>query len=414
LEIPGLKLRHYDYETNVAQFDLIFNGSEENGKLFFSVEYCSKLFKEETIERFINYFKHLVTSVLRAPDREISRLEMIPEEEKTWLLHEFNDTDVAYPGNKTVHQLFEEQTAKAGDRVAVLGMANHQLSYRELNKKANQMARLLREKGTGRDTVVAMRLERSIEMITGILGILKAGGAYLPIDTDYPFKRVVSILEETNAPFLLTSIELSKDIPFTPSLPNRGERVEPVVTARRPQVTDFDSLPMPDRTLIDYGKYQQHIGIAMAKHTVSLQASRGCPYNCAYCSKIWPKNYVSRSAEHIFEEIRRCYDAGVKRFVFIDDVFNLDRKNSARLLETIIKQNMDIQLFFPNGLRGDILTRDFIDLMMEAGTVNIALALESASPRIQALIDKNLKLEIFKENVDYITRKYPHLLLEME
>jgi len=414
IEPAGITLTPYNYESQTSKFDLILFAFDSSEALFFRFEFSTRLFKEETILRFISYFKELIISVLHTPDREIAQLEMIPGGEKTRLLQDFNDTDAAYPGYQTVHRLFEEQVERAGDRVAVQGMSNHQLSYRELNKRANQMAWLLREKGTGPGTVVALRMERSLDMVTAILGILKAGGAYLPIDTDYPARRVRSILKESEAPLLLTTAALSRDISFTPPVPGGEEVVEPMVTAPRPQVTDFNTLPMPDRTLIDYGKYQNHIGIAMAKHTVSLQASRGCPYNCAYCCKIWPKNYVSRSAEHIFEEIRRCFDAGVKRFVFIDDVFNLDRKNSTRLLETIIKQNMGIQLFFPNGLRGDILTREFIDLMMEAGTVNIDLALETASPRIQRLIDKNLKLEIFKENVDYITRKYPHLLLEME
>jgi amino acid adenylation domain-containing protein/non-ribosomal peptide synthase protein (TIGR01720 family) len=414
VEPAGIRLTPYDYESQTSKFDLILFAFDSGKALFFRFEFSTRLFKEETIRRFIHYFKELITSVLHTPDLEIAQLEMIPGEEKTRLLQDFNDTGAAYPGYQTVHRLFEAQVERAGDRVAVQGMSNHQLSYSELNKRANRMAWLLREKGTGPGTAAALRMERSLDMIIAILGILKAGGAYLPIDTDYPTRRVRSILEESEAPVLLTTAALSRDISFTSPVPGRGGGVEPVVTAPRPQVTDFDTLPMPDRTLIDYDKYQAHIGIAMAKHTVSLQASRGCPYNCAYCCKIWPKNYVSRSAEHIFEEIRRCYDAGVKRFVFIDDVFNLDRKNSGRLLETIIKKNMDIQLFFPNGLRGDILTREFIDLLMEAGTVNIDLALESASPRVQRLIDKNLKLEIFKENVDYITRKYPHLLLEME
>ena len=90
------------------------------------------------------------------------------------------------------------------------------------------------------------------------------------------------------------------------------------------------------------------------------------------------------------------------------------RKNSARLLETIIKNFSDLQLFFPNGLRGDILTKDFIDLMVRAGTINIDVALESGCPRVQKLIKKNLDLEKFYENVNYIAQTYPQVILEME
>ncbi|MCP5046225.1 MAG: radical SAM protein, partial [bacterium] len=177
---------------------------------------------------------------------------------------------------------------------------------------------------------------------------------------------------------------------------------------------DFDRLPLPNRTLIDYQKYHRYIGIAMARHTVSLQATRGCPFKCAFCHKIWPKKHIFRKAENIFQEVLQCHSAGVRRFVFIDDVFNLDRKNSARFFEKIIHELPGVQLFFPNGLRGDILDKELIDLMVRAGTVNIDLALESASPRIQKLINKNLNLEKFKENVQYITRNHPRILLEME
>jgi amino acid adenylation domain-containing protein/non-ribosomal peptide synthase protein (TIGR01720 family) len=209
IEPEGLKLIPYDYENRTSKFDLTLFAFDSSKTLFFTFEFSTSLFKEETIERFIYYFKQLITSVLHTPDRVIAQLEMIPEAEKVRLLQEFNDTDVEYPGHQTVHRLFEEQVEKSGDRVAVYGMVNQQLSYQELNKRANQMAWLLREKGTGPDTVVALWMERSLDMIVVILGILKAGGAYLPIDTDYPTRRVKSILKESEAPFLLQHTGIS-------------------------------------------------------------------------------------------------------------------------------------------------------------------------------------------------------------
>ncbi|HLP62755.1 MAG TPA: AMP-binding protein, partial [Candidatus Deferrimicrobium sp.] len=147
--------------------------------------------------------------------------------------------------------------------------------------------------------------------------------------------------------------------------------------------------------------------------TISLQATLGCPYHCAYCHKIWPKNHVFRSAENIFTEVRHYYDLGVRRFVFIDDVFNLNRENSRNFFHLLIDRCPGVRLFFPNGVRGDILTREYIDLMVRAGTVSMALALETASPRLQKLIGKNLNVERLRENLEYLCQQYPQVILDL-
>ncbi|HLP59262.1 MAG TPA: amino acid adenylation domain-containing protein, partial [Candidatus Deferrimicrobium sp.] len=199
-----------------------------------------------------------------------------------------------------------------------------------------------------------------------------------------------------------------------PPLPEPpAQRPEPVVTARREQIKDFDQLPIPDRSLVDYDKYGQNIGLAMVRHTVSLQASRGCPYNCLYCHKIWPKKHVFRSAENIFSEVELYYRMGVRRFVLVDDIFNLDVENSSRFFEMVIKKGLKAHFFFPNGLRSDILTKDYIDLMAAGGTKGIGMALESASPRIQRLLKKNLDLEKLQKNAEYLCHKHPEIILEL-
>jgi len=185
------------------------------------------------------------------------------------------------------------------------------------------------------------------------------------------------------------------------------------LTPPRPQITELDQLPFVDRSMIDYEKYNLHTGQAMVKNCLSLQATRGCPYKCLYCHKIWPKSHYVRSAENIFEEVKLYYDMGVKRFAFIDDIFNLNIKNSSRFFELVLRNRLDVQLFFPGGFRGDILTGPFIDLMVEAGTLNIAMALETASPRLQKLIKKNLNIEKLRKNLEYTCKKYPHVILEL-
>jgi amino acid adenylation domain-containing protein len=394
-------------------YNMLFSFSRAGESIEGTLEYNASLYERTTIKRIAIHYQQLFKSFFPNPDIALVDIDILPEVERRRILLDFNDTDVEYPKDKTIHALLEVQVEKTPDKIALI--YNHQcLTYRVLNEKANRLARFLRKKGVRRESILGIIMEPSLELIIGIVGILKSGAAYLPIDVEYPAKRISSILRDSDASILLTKEKIMNAVAFTTLKDIKIGKVTPVVTASRSQVKDFDSLPFPDRTLIEYGKYHRYIGIAMARHTVSLQATRGCPFNCAFCHKIWPKSHVFRSAENIFEEIMACYNAGARRFTFVDDVFNLKKDNAARLMEKIIKNRLDIQLFFSNGLRGDILNKEAIDLMVEAGTVNVDLALESASPRIQKLINKNLDLEAFRDIVRYFTEKYPQVLLEIE
>lgn len=179
-------------------------------------------------------------------------------------------------------------------------------------------------------------------------------------------------------------------------------------------IVNLDSIQFPDRSLINYNKYLNYIGQAMVKNSISVQFSRGCKYNCAYCMKTVLSSYRNRSAENMFSEIEHYYKIGFKRFAFIDDLPNFNVKESIRLFKYIIDSKIEIQLFFPNGLRGDILNKEYIDYMIEAGTVNLDFALETASDRLQKLINKNLNVDKLYENIEYILEYYPHVILELQ
>ncbi len=184
-------------------------------------------------------------------------------------------------------------------------------------------------------------------------------------------------------------------------------------TPLREQIKDLEHHPIPNRALINYDNYQDYIGISMVKNTIVMQATRGCPYTCAYCHKIWPKSHIRRPAEHIFHEMKMYYDIGYRRFAFVDDIFNLDKVNSSKFFQMILDSNMKVHIFFPNGMRGDILTKEYIDLMVKAGVVELPLALETATPRLQKLIGKHLNIDRLKENLEYISSTYPHVILEL-
>ncbi|HLP61076.1 MAG TPA: amino acid adenylation domain-containing protein, partial [Candidatus Deferrimicrobium sp.] len=207
----------YQNINQTVRFDLTLSVMERPGGLFFLFQYCTQLFKKETIIRYIMYFKKIIMSIVKEPDIKISAVEIISEEEKKCLLVDFNKTEAVYPADKTIPQLFEEQASRTPDAIALVGAdegeekkrrreeeKNVHLSYLELNEQAGHLAGLLIQKGVQPDTIVAIMMERSIDMVTGIYGILKAGGAYLPIDRGYPPERIEYMLKDSGVRWLVT------------------------------------------------------------------------------------------------------------------------------------------------------------------------------------------------------------------
>jgi amino acid adenylation domain-containing protein len=390
------------------QFNLVFALSRRESRWVIDVEYNSSLYPGEMIRRisrnFVNFFQDIKEKV----NRRIPDLDILCPGERAELL-EINETGVSYSSTAAIHELFEKQAAQGPDNTAVV-FDDQQLTYGELNAKANPLARMLRNKGVKPDTIVGILMDRSLEMVIGITGILKAGGAYLPIDPETPVKRIASMLDDSGAPLLLSRSHMVDNFKYTYLQGLRAGKTQIHLTCPRQRITDFDDLGFPDRSLVNYEKYNRYIGQALVKNRIMIQASRGCPHNCSYCYKIWPHKQVARSAENIFKEIRLYYNMGIRKF----DIFMLNLKEGKKLFRLIVENNIkDLELHFPNGFRGDLLTTEYIDLMVEAGTVNLALALETASPRLQKLINKHLNLERFRETVEYICEKYPQVILEL-
>ncbi|MFC2146274.1 amino acid adenylation domain-containing protein [Acidobacteriota bacterium] len=213
----------YQYENGVSRFDMAWIGIGKGDRLSIEIEYCTKLFKGETIKKYIDYFKKIVAAVITEPDIRISRIEIIPGEERKQVLYDFNDTKSEYPRDKTIYALFKEQVERTPDHITLVGpsvgaihesplrrLPLHQITYKESNERANQLAPVLREKGVGPDTIVGIKMERSIEMIISILGILKDGGAYLPIDPEYPEERINYMLADSAAKILLTADAINR------------------------------------------------------------------------------------------------------------------------------------------------------------------------------------------------------------
>jgi surfactin family lipopeptide synthetase A len=173
--------------------------------------YSTDLFTAETMQRMAMHFQSLLVGVVADPEQPIGRLPLLTTAERQQLLVEWNQTAAAYP-NRSIPHLFEAQVERTPDSIAVV-FANHQLTYRQLNDQANQLAHYLRSRGVGKNVLVGLYCDRSINMIIGLWGILKAGGAYVPLDPTYPPDRVAYILADARAKVLLADSQLLASLP---------------------------------------------------------------------------------------------------------------------------------------------------------------------------------------------------------
>ena len=212
LALPDLTMNPMKVESKTAQFDLTLSMEETEQGLRGTLEYNTDLFDAATITRMAGHLQTLLEGIVANPDQRLRDLPLLTEAERCRLLVEWNDTEEDYPQDKCIHHSFEDQVERTPDTVAVVFEDQH-LTYRELNWRANQLAHCLRMLGVGPETLVGVCLERSLEMVVGLLGILKAGGAYVPLDPKYPQERVAFMLADTQAPVLLTQQRLMQDLP---------------------------------------------------------------------------------------------------------------------------------------------------------------------------------------------------------
>ena len=220
LALPGLGVRPFELNDmgpyqlgdDTSKFDLILTLVKSNGEIQGRVVYNTDLFDNATIARLIGHYETLLESIVADPDQRISDVQILTDAERRQLLVDWNDTRTNYPDDRCVHQLFEQQVEQIPGAVALV-YGDEQFTYRELNARANQLAYYLRKRGVGPEVLVGICMERSIEMIVGLLGILKAGGAYVPLDPAYPKERLAFILQDTAVPVLLTQQRLLEALP---------------------------------------------------------------------------------------------------------------------------------------------------------------------------------------------------------
>ncbi len=208
LHLPGLVLTPLDVDTHTSKFDLTLDLGETREELTGWLDYSTELFDASTIERLAGHFQSLLAAVAANPQARISSLALLTTRERHQLLNEWNDTTRVYPQPSLLHEIFAEQAARTLDATAIV-CEGQELSYGDLNRRANQLAHYLQRLGVGPEVLVAIYMERSLEMVIALMAVLKAGGAYVPLDPAYPQERRTFILEDTRAPIVLTQEALA-------------------------------------------------------------------------------------------------------------------------------------------------------------------------------------------------------------
>ncbi|MBN1220775.1 MAG: amino acid adenylation domain-containing protein [Anaerolineae bacterium] len=214
LKLHGLTVDRFEIESGVSQFDLSLDVYGEGQRLKAVFEYNTDLFEAATVARMLGHFQTLLAGIVANPEQRLSELPLLAKAERRQLLVDWNNTKTADlpTSHECIHRLFEAQARATPDALAIVSQIEH-LTYSELNRRANQLAHFLQSLGVGPEVLVGIYVERSVEMVVGLLAILKAGGAYVPLDPAYPRERLAFLLADAQVPVLLTQRRLVDRLP---------------------------------------------------------------------------------------------------------------------------------------------------------------------------------------------------------
>jgi amino acid adenylation domain-containing protein len=249
LRLPGITCRSLPQSTGTAKFDLTLDTHEDADGLLASLEYRTDLFEPATIARLLGHWEKLLEGVVVNPDRRLSRIPLLLDDERRQVLVTWNQTGQDYPAGDCVHQLFEIQAAQQPEATAVED-GDGRLTYGELNSRANQLARHLRERGVGPEVRVAVALERSADLVVALLAVLKAGGAYVPLDPSDPPRRLAFMVEDARAGILVCDHQV-----MSPTVPDGLASVN--------LDTDRERIERESNQNLDSGTSAEHLAYVM-------------------------------------------------------------------------------------------------------------------------------------------------------
>jgi amino acid adenylation domain-containing protein len=298
VEVAGLQVEPFDFETGLSPLDLTLNVIEKAQQFYCRLEYNTDLFDAATVSRMLGHLHWLLDAIVANPERRIERLPLLTESERQQIVFEWNRSEKAYPQGGCIHELIESQVEATPNAIAVV-CGEARLTYSEFNRRANQVAHYLRTLGVGPEKRVGICLGRSAEMSVAVLGVLKAGGAYVPLDPAYPRERLAFMLEDADAAVLLTEEGLSNLLPKT-------EHVV-CLDSKREAIEQCDSINPSSLT-----------NAANLAYVIYTSGSTGKPKGVAiqHCSTVaflnWAKEAFSpRDLEGVLASTSLCFDLSV-------------------------------------------------------------------------------------------------------
>jgi amino acid adenylation domain-containing protein len=304
LQLPGLQLSRMGGEPATAKFDLSLYMLERGGRIEGFFEYATDLFDAATLQRLAEHLQVLLQGIVADPQCRIGKLPLLRPTERDRLLLQWNATETDYPRDKCLHDLFMEQAAKTPDAVAVV-YEGRELSYDELDRLSSQLAHHLRGLGVRAETIVGLCVERSLEMVVGLLGILKAGGAYLPMDPSYPSDRLAYMLADAKAPILLTQAAQIERLP-------KHDAYVVLLDADWPSIAVQPSVPPPNITLPDNLAY-----------VIYTSGSTGKPKGVMNCHRplvnrlLWMQSvYGLDGSDRVLQKTPFTFDVSVWEFLW--------------------------------------------------------------------------------------------------
>jgi len=288
IQLPGLTLLSEPSRNTTTRFDLELHVVEQPDKLYAVCTYSTDLFDAATIDRLLTHYGVLLEAITENPKQHLAELPLIDSAEQDRLLTQLNQTQSQYPRDVCIHDLFVQQAAQTPHAVALIE-GDQQLTYEQLNTRANQLAHELQAVGVGPDQLVGLCLERSVDMVVGLLAILKAGGAYLPLDPNYPADRLAYMLQDAKVQVLVTQQAMLTQLPDAGQLHHR-----------------------PKTICLDDPVFQQAIGAA----SLDTPVSRANPDHLAYVTYTSGSTGVPKGVQ-----VRH---RGVARLLFGVDYVQLD------------------------------------------------------------------------------------------
>jgi amino acid adenylation domain-containing protein len=343
LEMRGVTMTAWEIDTQTSKFDLSLSLSERPDALAGFIEYSTDLFDAVTITRLATHFQTLLEGVIADPDTPLSRLPLLPEPERRQVLFDWNATEVDFPRDICLHQLFEAQVERTPDAVALV-FEDQTLSYRELNERADLVAAVLRQLGVGPDVLVGICMERSLELVIGLFGILKAGGAYVPLDPEYPRDRLAFMLADSRVPVLLTQRRL------VPQLPDHQAQIL-CLDESLPQTSGASTRQAPTA---DHLAYMIYTSGSTGQPKGSLIPHRGIVNRLVWMQK----EYQLTEADRVLQKTPFSFDVSVWEFfwpLMTGAQLVLARpgghRDNAYLVRLIAEQRVTVLHFVPSMLQ---------------------------------------------------------------